>query len=76
LASTGMYVRVDSDLLERFTRLARRLGMSRSEAVRKAMEMFIEAQGGETRTSRMRGLVGKSRLGSRELEEAYMRHRL
>ena len=45
--------------------------MNRSEAIRKAMEMFIEASSKETMTSKMRGLV-KSRLSLRELEEAYL----
>ena len=42
VGSVGVYVRVDRRLLEEFTRLAHRLGMSRSEAIRRAMEMFLE----------------------------------
>jgi len=74
MGSTGVYFRVNRELLERFTRLAESLGMSRSEAIRKAMEMFIEkyeGKNGETLTSRMRGIV-RSKLSLRELEEAYM----
>ena len=75
MGSVGVYVRVNSRLLEEFTRVARALGMSRSEAIRRAMELFLEVHRGESFTSRMRGLV-KSRLSSRELEEAYLVHRL
>ncbi len=74
MGSTGVYFRVNKELLEKFTKLAESLGMSRSEAIRKAMEMFIERYGRkdrETMTSRMRGIV-KSKLSLRELEEAYM----
>jgi metal-responsive CopG/Arc/MetJ family transcriptional regulator len=73
--SVGVYVRVDRGLLEEFTRLAHALGMSRSEALRRAMEMFIEAHRGGSVTSRMRGLV-RGRLTLRELEEAYLSWRL
>ena len=70
-----MYIRVDSKLLEEFTKLARSLGMSRSEAIRKAMELFLEVYRGESVTSRMRGLV-KSRFSLKELEELYLVHKL
>ncbi len=74
MGSTGVYFRVNRELLERFTKLAESLGMSRSEAIRKAMEMFIERyerKDRETMTSKMRGIV-RSKLSLRELEEAYM----
>ena len=74
MGSTGVYFRVNKELLEKFTKLAESLGMSRSEAIRKAMEMFIERyerKDRETMTSRMRGIV-KSKLSLREREEAYM----
>ncbi len=41
MGSTGIYLWVDKELLERFTGVARALGMSRSEAVRMATDMFI-----------------------------------
>lgn len=71
MGSVGIYLRVDRRLLEEFTRVAEVLGMSRSEAIRKAMEMFIAANRGTSMTSKMRGLV-KSKLALRELEEAYL----
>ena len=67
----GLYLRVDDELLRRFTEVARSLGMSRSEAIRRAMEMFIHSGSGSTMTARMRGFV-KSRLTLRELEELYL----
>ncbi len=71
MGSVGVYIRVDKDLLNRFTKVARVLGMSRSEAIRKAMEMFMASAMKESRTSRMRGLV-KSKLTLKELDEIYM----
>ncbi len=71
MVTTGVYVRINRKLLEEFTRLAESLGMSRSEAIRKAMEMFLETHRSRTKTSRMRGIV-RSKLSLRELEEAYM----
>ena len=75
VGSVGVYVRVNRKLLEEFTRLAHRLGMSRSEAIRRAMEMFLERSRGESVTSRMRGLV-RSKLSLKELEEAYLVYKL
>jgi metal-responsive CopG/Arc/MetJ family transcriptional regulator len=75
VGSVGVYVRVDSRLLEEFTRIAHTLGMSRSEAIRKAMELFLDVYRGESATSRMRGLI-RSRLSLEELEEAYLVHKL
>ncbi len=73
MVSTGVYFRVDKKLLEEFTRVAELQGMSRSEAIRRAMEMFIETntRKRDSITSKMRGLV-KSRLTLKELEEAYL----
>ena len=70
MSSVGIYLRVDRKLLERFSKVAELLGMSRSEAIRRAMEMFITVNEKESMTSRMRGLV-KSKLTLRELEEIY-----
>lgn len=64
-------MRVDEELLRKFTEVARALGMSRSEALRKAMEMFITVNEEGLMTPKMRGLV-KSKLTLRELEEAYL----
>ena len=58
-------------MLRKFTEVARALGMSRSEAIRKAMEMFITVNEGSLMTPKMRGLV-KSKLTLKELEEAYL----
>lgn len=69
MGKRGLYVRVDEELLKEFTRKARTLGLSRSEALRRAMKAYIESPR-SSMTSRMRGLV-KSRLSSEELEEAY-----
>jgi len=71
MGSVGVYIRVDRRLLEEFTKVAEMLGMSRSEAIRRAMEEFIAAQKGESMTSRMRGIV-KSKLSLKELEEAHL----
>ena len=70
MSSVGIYLRVDKRLLERFSKVAELLGMNRSEAIRRAMEMFITVNEKESMTSRMRGLV-KSKLTLRELEEIY-----
>ncbi|MEM0377261.1 MAG: ribbon-helix-helix domain-containing protein [Thermofilum sp.] len=69
MGKRGLYVRVDEELLSEFTRKAKALGLTRSEALRRAMEAFIASTGGPTATSKMRGLV-KSKLTLRELEEA------
>ncbi len=71
MGSVGIYLRVNKKLLEEFTRVATSLGMNRSEAIRRAMETFIAIKSRESMTSRMRGLV-KSKLSTKELEEAYL----
>ncbi len=74
MKSTGIYIRINKKLLEEFTKIAQLYGMSRSEAIRKSMEMFIQSSKRErekTMTSEMRGIV-KSKLSLRELEEAYL----
>lgn len=53
------------------------LDTSRSEAIRKAMEMFIASNRpgrGSSMTARMRGLV-RSGLSLKELEEMYLKPR-
>ena len=73
MGSTGIYIRINKKLLEEFTKTAQLYGMSRSEAIRKSMEMFIQSsrRRKKTMTSEMRGIV-KSKLSLRELEEAYL----
>ncbi len=74
MGSTGIYIRINKKLLEEFTKTAQLYGMSRSEAIRKSMEMFIQSSRRgrkKTMTSAMRGIV-KSKLSLRELEEAYL----
>ena len=74
MGSTGIYIRINKKLLEEFTKTAQLYGMSRSEAIRKSMEMFIQSSRRgrkKTMTSEMRGIV-KSKLSLRELEEAYL----
>ena len=63
-------MRVDVKLLEKFSRVARSMGLNRSEAIRKAMELFIASQEKDTYTSRMRGIV-RSKLSLKDLEEIY-----
>lgn len=57
--------------MERFTEVATSRGLSRSEALRKAMEEFIARKRKDSMTSKMRGLV-RSRFSLRELEELYL----
>jgi len=71
MGSVGIYLRVDKRLLDRFTRVAEAMGLNRSEAIRRAMEMFIAVSEKKSMTSRMRGLV-KSKFTLRELEEIYL----
>ncbi len=40
-SQTAIYVRVPSDLLREFDEVAQEHGMSRSEAIREAMKLFI-----------------------------------
>ena len=70
MPSKGIYIRVDKELLDRFSKVARSMGLNRSEAIRRAMEMFIASGGKSSRTRRMRGIV-KSRFSLKELEDLY-----
>lgn len=70
MGKRGLYVRVDEELLSEFTRKARALGLTRSEALRRAMEAFVTSTREPSMTSKIRGSV-KSKLSLRELEEAY-----
>ena len=71
MGSVGVYLRVSRELLEKFSRVAESLGLSRSEAIRLAMREFIASREGMSVTAKMRGLV-KSRFSLRELEEVYL----
>ncbi len=73
MATKGIYLRISEDLLKEVDKLARSMGISRSEAIRLAIQKFIEGSEGETYTHRMRGIV-KTSLTHEELEELY--HRL
>ncbi len=68
----GIFVRVDEKLLERFNEVAKSMGLTRSEAIRRAMEVFIDINKNtsETYTHRIRGLV-KSKFSLKELEKIY-----
>ena len=41
MPSKGIFIHVDNDLLEKFTKVADSMGLNRSEAIRRAMELFI-----------------------------------
>lgn len=71
MVSRGVFVRVSEELLEEFMSIARSRGLSRSEAIRRAMEEFIIREKGVSLTSKMKGLV-KSRFSLKELEELYL----
>ncbi|MCD6114448.1 MAG: ribbon-helix-helix protein, CopG family [Thermoprotei archaeon] len=71
MKSKGVFIRVNEDLLEEFTKVALSRGLSRSEAIRKAMEEFIVKSRKKSVTSQMRGLV-RSRFSLKELEEVYL----
>ncbi len=66
----GIFVMVDEELLKRFNEVAKSMGLTRSEAIRSAMEVFINMNinTSETHTHRIRGLV-KSKFTLQELEE-------
>ncbi len=72
IMSKGIFIRIDEELLKRFSEVAKSMGLSRSEAIRKAMEAFIamNTSKSETFTRKIRGIV-KSKFSSKELEEIY-----
>jgi len=61
--STAIYVRVPISLLSIFDSIAQEHGMSRSEAIREAMKLFIHAARSPSAKS-LKGLLSGSRLGS------------
>jgi metal-responsive CopG/Arc/MetJ family transcriptional regulator len=66
----GLYIRIEDSLLRGLDSISSKLGYSRSEAVREAVRRFITTDLEYSETHRMRGIV-KSKLGLKELEEAY-----
>lgn len=68
----GIFIRVDEGLLKRFNEVARTMGLTRSEAIRRAMETFIaiHTKNKTTQTRKVRGIV-YSKFSLKELEEIY-----
>ncbi len=69
--STAIYIRLPKDLLEKFDEVVQRHGLSRSEAVREAMKLYIkylEAPNIENIKSIAKG----SRIKVGELEEYHV----
>lgn len=66
----GLYIRIEDSLVRGLDKLSRRLGYTRSEAVREAVRRFIAADLDYSETHSMRGIV-KSKMSLKELEEAY-----
>ncbi|RUM47476.1 MAG: hypothetical protein DSY37_02325 [Hyperthermus sp.] len=64
---SAIYVRVPSDLLREFDRVAQEHGLSRSEAIREAMRLFIRYSRAPD-VKKLRGIVGNAKLSSEELE--------
>lgn len=58
-SSSAIYVRVPQELLREFDRVAQEHGLSRSEAIREAMKLFIRY----SRAPSVRGLRGIVRAG-------------
>lgn len=71
MVKKGLYVKVDEELLRKFDDKVRMLGLTRSDAIRRAMEDFVARLEGRTVTSCMRGVV-RSRISLKVLEEAYL----
>jgi len=65
-AATAIYVRVPSRLLNEFDTVAQEHGMSRSEAIREAMKLFMRYTRAPQARS-LKGLVSGSRLDSQLL---------
>ncbi len=64
--ASAIYVRVPSDLLQRFDMAAQEHGMSRSEAIREAMRIFIKFSRAP-QVKKLRGLLGGSKLSAQQL---------
>lgn len=62
-------VRLDEETGRLLDRLARSLGISRAEVVRRALKLYLARERGKT-TRRMRGIV-RPKLSIKELEELY-----
>jgi metal-responsive CopG/Arc/MetJ family transcriptional regulator len=67
-AASAIYVRVPSDLLARFDDVAQEHGMSRSEAIREAMKLFIWFTQAP-RAKKLVSILSDSRLDSVKLLE-------
>ncbi len=65
-APSAIYVRVPSELLREFDRVAQEHGLSRSEAIREAMRLFIRYSRAPT-VKKIRGIVSGSKLSSEAL---------
>ncbi len=65
-APSAIYVRVPSELLREFDRVAQEHGLSRSEAIREAMRLFIRYSRAPT-VKKIRGIVSGSKFSSETL---------
>jgi len=64
--ATAIYVRVPTELLKRFDVVAQEHGMSRSEAIREAMKLFIKYMQAPA-VKKLKAIVSESQLDSAKL---------
>lgn len=64
--ASAIYVRVPTDLLQRFDSVAQEHGMSRSEAIREAMRIFIKFSRAP-QVRKLRGILSNSKLNTNQL---------
>ncbi len=69
ISKMQVLVRLDEETGRLLDRVARSLGVSRAEVVRRALRMYLARERGRM-TRRMRGIV-RPRLSMEELEELY-----
>ncbi len=67
-APSAIYVRVPSDLLREFDEVAQAHGMSRSEAIRESMRLFIKYSRAPT-VKKVRGIVEGTKISVEKLEK-------
>ncbi len=67
-SSTAIYVRVPRRLLELFDEAARRSGLTRSEAVREAMRIYIRLVK-SSRLQELRGMLSATRIPAEVLDD-------
>ena len=67
MSTAAIYVRVPRDLLYEFDLAAQSLGMTRSEAIREAMRLFIRVARAPTVKS-LRGMASSSRIPAERLD--------